>query len=78
MDLMIEAKEKELAVFSLRRKWNIEGGIPKCWVLTGEKMDPKREIPTEMGWKVFYEEGEGWRLKLHIKTPARTQKLLVK
>jgi hypothetical protein len=78
MDLMIEAKDKEQAVFTLRRKWNIEGGLPKEWVLTGEKMDEEREVPSEMGWKVFYEEGEEWRFKPPIKMPARVQKMLDK
>jgi hypothetical protein len=67
MDLMIEAKDKEQAVFALRRKWDIEGGLPDEWLLTGEKLDEDRELPTEMGIKVFYEEGEEWRLKPPIK-----------
>ena len=78
MDLMIEAKDKEQAVFALRRKWNIEGGLPKEWILTGDKMDEKREVPSEMGWKVFYEEGEEWRFKPPIKMPVRVQKMLDK
>jgi hypothetical protein len=36
------------------------------------------DMETEMGWKVFYEEGEEWRLKPLNKTPARVRKLLVK
>lgn len=78
MDLMIEAKDKEQAVFALRRKWDIEGGLPKEWYLTGEKMDEEREIPSEMGMKVFYEEGEEWRFKPPIKMPVRVSKMLEK
>lgn len=75
---MIEAKDKEQAVFALRRKWNIEGGLPAEWILTGEKMDEERDIPSEMGMKVFYEEGEEWRFKPPIKMPARVTKMLDK
>ena len=78
MDLMIEAKDKEQAVFALRRKWNIEGGLPAEWILTGERMDEEREIPSEMGVKVFYEEGEEWRFKPPIKMPTRIAKMLDK
>jgi hypothetical protein len=78
MDLMIEAKDKEQAVFALRRKYNIEGGLPPLWILTGEKMDEEREIPSEKGEKVFYEEGEEWRFKPPIKMPVRVVKMLVK
>jgi hypothetical protein len=78
MDLMIEAKDKEQAVFALRRKWNIEGGLPDEWILKGDRMDEEREVPSEMGWKVFYEEGEEWRFKPPIKMPARVQKILNK
>jgi UV-endonuclease UvdE len=78
MDLMIEAKDKEQAVLSLRRKWNVEGGLPEEWILRGEKMDEVREIPSEMGSRVFYEEGEEWRFKPPLKMPARVQKALNK
>lgn len=78
MDLMIEAKDKEQAVLALRRKWNVEGGLPDDWILTGEKMDEVREIPSEMGSRVFYEEGEEWRFKAPLKMPARVQKALDK
>jgi UV-endonuclease UvdE len=78
MDLMIEAKDKEQAVLALRRKWNVEGGLPEEWILRGEKMDEVREIPSEMGRKVFYEEGEEWRFKSPLKMPARVQKALDK
>jgi hypothetical protein len=78
MDLMIEAKDKEQAIFSLRRKWGIEGGVPDEWVLRGEKMDDVREVPTEMGVRVFYEEGEEWRFKGPILMPARVKKVLEK
>ena len=78
MDLMIEAKDKEQAVFELRRKWNIEGGLPSNWILTGDKMDEEREIPSEIGLRVFYEEGEEWRFKPPIKMPARLHKTLDK
>jgi hypothetical protein len=78
MDLMIEAKDKEQAVFALRRKWDIEGGLPKEWYLTGAKMDEERDIPIEMGIKVFYDEGEEWRFKPPIKMPVRVQKMLEK
>jgi hypothetical protein len=76
MDLMIEAKDKEQAVFSLRQKWNIEGGLPDEWHLTGDKTDQERDIPSEMGTKVFYDEGEEWRLKSPIKMPARSREML--
>jgi hypothetical protein len=76
MDLMIEAKDKEQAIFSLRRKWGIEGGVPDEWFLQGAKMDEVREIPTEMGKRVFYEEGEEWRFKGPILMPARVKKVL--
>jgi UV DNA damage endonuclease len=78
MDLMIEAKDKEQAVFALRRKYNIEGGLPRQWILTGEKMDEEREIPSEKGEKVFYEEGEEWRFKPPIRMPVRVVKMLDK
>ena len=78
MDLMIEAKDKEQAVFELRRKWNIEGGLPSEWMLTGEKMDEERDMPSEDGWKVFYGEGEEWRFKPPLKMPARIKKTLEK
>jgi hypothetical protein len=78
MDLMIEAKDKEQAVLALRQKWNVEGGLPEDWILTGEKMDEVREIPSEMGSRVFYEEGEEWRFKPPLKMPARVQKALDK
>jgi hypothetical protein len=78
MDLMIEAKDKEQAVFALRRKYNIEGGLPTEWILTGGLMDEDREIPTEAGEKVFYEEGEEWRFKPPIKMPVRVAKILDK
>jgi hypothetical protein len=41
-------------------------------------MDEEREVPSEMGWKVFYEEGEEWRFKPPIKMPARVQRMLNK
>lgn len=78
MDLMIEAKDKEQAVFALRRKWNVEGGLPKEWIMNGDKLDEDREVPSEMGTKVFYEEGEEWRFKAPLKIPARVLKLLDK
>jgi hypothetical protein len=76
MDLMIEAKDKEQAVFALRRKWNIEGGLPDEWIMKGEKTDENREIPSEMGNRVFYDEGEEWRFKAPLKMPIRIQKML--
>jgi UV-endonuclease UvdE len=78
MDLMIEAKDKEQAVFELRRKWGIEGGIPSEWNLKGEKMDEEREVPSYEGVKVFYEEGEEWRFKPPIKMPVKVSKVLEK
>ena len=41
-------------------------------------MDEEREIPAEMGRKVFYEESEEWRFKSRIKTPVWLQKVLDK
>jgi hypothetical protein len=78
MDLMIEAKDKEQAVFELRRKWNVEGGVPSHWYLTGEKMDEERDMPSEGGWKVYYGEGEEWRFKPPLRMPARVKKSLEK
>jgi hypothetical protein len=78
MDLMIEAKDKEQAVFELRRKWNVEGGIPSDWVLRGEKMDEIREVPTYEGRNVVYEEGCEWRFKPPIKMPVKVSKVLEK
>ena len=78
MDLMIEAKDKEQAVFELRRKWGVEGGLPSDWILKGEKMDEERDIPSEQGWKVYYGEGEEWRFKPPLKMPVRIKKSLDK
>jgi len=78
MDLMIEAKDKEQAVFELRRKWDVEGGVPAEWILRGEKMDEEREVPTYEGEKVFYEEGQEWRFKPPIKMPVKVSKVLEK
>jgi len=41
-------------------------------------MDNARDIPTEKGAKVFYEDGEEWRFKQSVKTPARVPKVLDK
>lgn len=41
-------------------------------------MDEERDIPSEMGCKVFYEEGEEWRFKGPIKMPVRVAKLFEK
>ena len=78
MDLMIEAKDKEQAVFELRRKWDVDGGVPAEWILRGEKMDEGREVPTYEGEKVFYEEGQEWRFKPPIKMPVKVSKVLEK
>ena len=78
MDLMIEAKDKEQAVFELRRKWDIEGGVPSEWELKGEKMDEEREVPSYKGVRVFYEEGADWRFKPPIKMPVKVSKVLEK
>lgn len=41
-------------------------------------MDEERDVPGEMGTKVFYNEGEEWRLKPPIKMPARLKEMLDK
>jgi hypothetical protein len=44
MDLMIEAKDKEQAVFPLRREWDNEGGLPTTWKLTENILDEESDI----------------------------------
>lgn len=41
-------------------------------------MDEERDMPSELGWKVYYEEGEEWRFKPPLKMPARVKKGLEK
>jgi hypothetical protein len=78
MDLMIEAKDKEQAVLGLRKQFGMEGGLPEKWLLVGEKMDDEREVPSEFGDRVYYEEGEEWRFKAPLKIPGKMKKALEK